>query len=287
MRPVLAFSTNAFTRFGLVEALGAIGSAGYGAVEILADAPHADPPGLTAERIGEIATAVREAGLLVSNVNCNCSFSFWRDAPGEPYFEPSLISPDPGHRAVRAERIGRAMELAAALPGVVSEHPPVSITSGRCLGYVSPEVAGGVLREQLVPLLEKAEGHDVNVGIECEPGLYVEYAAELAGLIDALGHPRLGANLDTGHSHVLGESMAEALGRLRGRVWNLHVEDLPGRKHWHMIPGRGTFPWGELMTAVRETGCGAPMTVELYTHTADPVSAARESLEFLSRLVSG
>jgi protein FrlC len=37
----LAFSTNAFTRFPLNEALEAIAACGYDGVEVLADVPHA------------------------------------------------------------------------------------------------------------------------------------------------------------------------------------------------------------------------------------------------------
>ena len=39
----LAFSTNAFTRFPLLDAIAAIGEAGFAGVEILADVPHAYP----------------------------------------------------------------------------------------------------------------------------------------------------------------------------------------------------------------------------------------------------
>ena len=39
----LAFSTNAYTRFSLVDALRGIKGAGFSGVEILADTPHAYP----------------------------------------------------------------------------------------------------------------------------------------------------------------------------------------------------------------------------------------------------
>lgn len=279
----LAFSTNAFTRFSLEEAISEIAAAGFGAVEILADSPHADPGELVGSVGAELARRVRgqleRLGLSVSNINNNCSFSYWRDAPPEPYFEPSLISPSALHRADRAERIRRSIDFASAIGA-----PAVSITTGKCLGAVSPEVADRLLGETLPPLLEYADRRGVNVGIECEPGLYVEWASELRGWIDRLGHPRLGANLDTGHSHVLGESMMEAFGLLRGRIWNLHVEDLPGRKHYHMVPGTGSFPFEELMSAARATGYAGPATVELYTQTERPSEAARASMGFLGPL---
>ena len=43
----LAFSTNAYTRFPLLDALRGIKAAGFTGVEILADMPHAYPPEIT------------------------------------------------------------------------------------------------------------------------------------------------------------------------------------------------------------------------------------------------
>ena len=41
--------------------------------------------------------------------------------------------------------------------------------------------------------------------MEYEPGLLIERYEELALLIDDMGSPWFGANLDLGHSRVLGE----------------------------------------------------------------------------------
>ena len=62
----------------------------------------------------------------------------------------------------------------------------------------------------------------------------------------------------------------------------MHVEDLPGRKHYHMIPGEGTFDWATLRESLRAIRYDRYLTVELYTHTENPDEAARKSFEFLS-----
>src|SRR5918999_797001 len=123
----LAFSTNAFTRFGVTEAIRAIRAAGFAGVEILADVPHAYPDAIDAKLTDAIVKALGETGLAVSNVNCNCSFGYWKDAPPEPYFEPSLISPNPRHRADRARLILKTLDFAHAIGA-----RNISITSGRC-----------------------------------------------------------------------------------------------------------------------------------------------------------
>jgi protein FrlC len=86
---------------------------------------------------------------------------------------------------------------------------------------------------------------------------------------------------------VIGESVPEAVETLRGRIWNLHVEDIPGRKHYHMIPGEGTMDWTGLRRALEGIGYQRFLTVELYTHTADPQSAAEKSFQFLSHHFGG
>jgi protein FrlC len=275
----LAFSTNAFTRFSLTEALRGIRKAGFAGVEILADTPHAYPEQMDAALTSSIAKELEALDLAISNINCNCSFGYWRHAPPEPYFEPSLISPNPQYRADRSRMILKTLQFAHDL-GAAN----ISITSGRLLGGMPPEPAARQFAESMKPILDEAERLGVNVGIECEPGLFLEYIEELRDWIDGLGHPRFGANLDIGHSQVIGESIPQVVKMLAGRTWNLHVEDIPGRKHYHLIPGEGTLDWAALRDALLETKYDRYLTVELYTHTADPQHAAEASFRFLSKL---
>jgi sugar phosphate isomerase/epimerase len=275
----LAFSTNAYTRHSLLDALRGIALAGFSAVEILADVPHAWPDALDAASIAAIRRELQRLGLAVSNVNANCSFGYWKDAPPEPYFEPSLISPNPVHRADRARLILKTLEFAREISAA-----NISITSGRMLGGMPPDRAAAQFTESIRPLLDRAEQLGIDIGIECEPGLYLEYIAELREWIDRLGHPRLGANLDIGHSQVIGEEIGDVIRLLGQRIWNLHVEDIPGRKHYHLIPGEGTLDWQKLKRALREIDYQRHVTVELYTMTADPQAAAEKSYQFLSKL---
>lgn len=278
----LAFSTNAYTRFSLADALRGIRRAGFEGVEILADVPHAYPDAITDELTQGVRRELESLDLAVSNVNANCSFGYWKDAPPEPYFEPSLISPNPRHREDRARLIFKTLDFARAIGA-----SNISITSGRLLGGMPPDRAAKQFAESIRPILDRADRLNVNVGIECEPGLYVEYVRELRDWIDRLDHPRLGANLDVGHSQVIGESIPEAVRLLGARIWNLHIEDIPGRKHYHMIPGEGTFDWQALRAALIELRYERFLTVELYTHTAEPQAAAEKSFAFLSQAFSG
>lgn len=272
----LAFSTNAYTRHPIDVALRGIRAAGFEGVEILADEPHCYPGKIDAAMTSQVVSLLEQTGLAVSNINCNCTFGYWRHAPPEPYFEPSLISPVAQYRKDRTDLIFRALQFAK---DVGAEN--ISITSGRCLGGMPPDRAAAQFAESIKPVLDQADVLGVNVGIECEPGLFLEYVAELREWINRLGHPRFGANLDIGHSVVIGEPIAEAVQTLAGRIWNLHVEDLPGRKHYHMIPGEGNFDWATLKSSLEKIGYDRFLTVELYTHTERPQEAAERSCRFL------
>jgi len=277
----LAFSTNAYTRYSLHDALNGIAAAGYKAVEILADRPHAYPVSSNRPFVEFIIGQLDRLGLSVSNVNANCTFGYWLDAPPEAFFEPSIISPNPRHREDRIAMILATLNFARDVGA-----KNISITSGKLLGGMPPQKAADVFQHSMEIILQHAQRVGVNVGIECEPGLYLEYAEELRQWIDRIGHPRLGANLDIGHSQVIGESIPQVVKLLGDRIWNLHVEDISGRKHYHMIPGEGTLNWGDLKAALAELNYQRYATVELYTQTADPQSAAEKSFVFLSKALN-
>ncbi len=272
----LAFSTNAYTRFSLAAAVRRIAACGYRGVEILGDRPHAYPPEFSPQEVKELKALLDELGLAVSNFNANTMFGYWTDAPAEPFFEPSLVSESKKHRTARRKMILRSLEIAAGL-GAGS----ISITSGRPLGGMTPERCAEAFGEECGIILQRAERLGVNVGIECEPGLLIERSDELLSWIARLDSPRVGANLDVGHAVVAGEDPAAAIERLAGRIWNLHLEDICARKHYHRIPGEGEIDFAAIAAALERTGYDGFATVELYTQTADPDAAARRSLEVL------
>src|SRR4029079_15700327 len=158
----LAFSTNAYTKHSLIDALRGIKRAGFAGVEILADTPHAYPDAIDATLTNHVKRELQSLDLAVSNINLtapsvpninfNCSFGYWKDAPPEPYFEPSLISPNPQHRADRTRLILRALEFAKAIGA-----QNISTTSGRCLGGMPPDRAATQFAESIKPILERAE----------------------------------------------------------------------------------------------------------------------------------
>jgi sugar phosphate isomerase/epimerase len=273
-----AFSTNAYTRHPLKYALEDIAAAGYDGVEILADKPHAWPEELDGRKGEKIAARLEKLKLVVSNINANCTFGYWKDAPPEPYFEPSLCSPVKRHRKDRVRLIKRTLDFAACVGA-----GNISITTGKALPGAPPDVANKNLRDGLKAVLDHAGKRNVGVGIESEPGLWIERYEELKALIDEIGSPHLGANLDIGHSWVGFEDLEKAITTLGKSIFNLHVEDIPARKHYHLVPGDGDLDWAAVKRGLEKIKYDRLMTVELYTMTADPETAARRSLAFLKK----
>jgi len=274
-----AYSTNAFTRTDLVSALKAIAELGYAGVEILCDRPHWFPGEVSDATIDDVAQVLADHGLAVSNLNANTANGYYTPAPPENVFEPALSNPDPELRRWRQGYTIEALRIAARV-GARS----VSITSGHPRPGVLPRQSLDNLVESLKPICEAAARYGVKVGIEYEPGLLVERAVELAEIMDTVGSPELGANLDIGHSYLDGESPESAVALLAGRIWNVHVEDIANRKHFHLVPGDGDLPFRRYFEALSKSGYDGFLTVELYSFPDQPVEVGRRALRYLSAL---
>lgn len=274
----LAYSTNGFTRTTLLGALEGIAAAGYAGVELLADRPHWAPE---AGVPNGLKARLEALGLRVSNVNANTAACLWPSALPEPVFEPSLSHDDPAVRARRSAFTRAAIDLAAAVGA-----PCVSVTSGRTQADVPPERGFEYFAEALRPLCRYAAERGIRIGIEYEPALLVERAAEVEALWALVDHPALGVNLDVGHAVCIGEAPVESITRLAGRIWNLHVEDIRGGKHHHRIPGEGDLDFRAMFEALQRVGYDGGVTVELYTCSARADEAARRAHAVLAPLLA-
>ncbi|MBI4719915.1 MAG: sugar phosphate isomerase/epimerase [Chitinivibrionia bacterium] len=279
----LAFSTNAFTRFDLAAAVNRIADAGYEGVEILADSPHAFLDEGWRDTAG-LETVLRRRGLSVSNINANTARGFYLPGRGEDPFEPSLSNPDGTLRRWRVVYTRRCVDLAAAL-GCRS----VSVTSGSFPpGMAVPEERErrmALLAESLEELLGYAQGRGVSLGVEYEPGLLIGAAEAVLTLFERVDSPALGVNLDVGHAVVAGEDLPSVISRLGPRILNLHIEDIRGRIHEHLIPGLGEIDFDDLLASLKKIDYQSYLTVELYPYVEAPDEAARSAFAFLSRKI--
>ena len=275
----LAFSTNAYTKTTLPEACDGIAAAGYKAVEILADAPHAYPPTYSGHEAMRLKERLAALGLEAVAINANTAMGYFDPFPKALTFEPSLISPNEVHREDRLSIIRQAMALAGRLGA-----PVVTITTGQPLSGEPPQVLRDRLLAGLEHVVRAADLAGVEVAIEPEPGQFIERSADLKQLLDEVDHPRLGANLDIGHVWCSGDDPAEAVRLLGRRIRHLHLEDIKDRRHYHLIPGLGEIDFAAVRRALGEIGYGRAAAVELYTYADEPDRAAREAYRVLAPL---
>lgn len=267
-----AYSSNAYTKVPLDEAIEEIARAGFDGVEILADLPHLNPLRATPAELARVRAAVHRNGLAISNLNVNTNLALSREDPEG--FRPSLL--DRGER--REERIRYV--LSALRAARVLGAPCLSISTGRRPAGVGPAVRRRLV-DGLRRIMDASDREGVRVGIECEPGHLLERSDQLLEILNRVGHPRLGANLDIGHVVCAGEDPAAAIHALRGRIWNVHLEDIQGRTHRHLIPGLGNIDFARVLAALQETRYGGFLTLELYPYKDHPTRAGRQGLRVL------
>src|SRR5947208_2510945 len=100
----LAFSTNAFKKNTLAEAIDAIAQIGYRGVELMADLHHANPATFDASARDATKKQLAAKGVTVSNVNAFTYFC------GGDTYHPTWIENDP---ALREKRIQHTIACVA------------------------------------------------------------------------------------------------------------------------------------------------------------------------------
>lgn len=272
-----AYSTNAYTRFALLPALKDIAAAGFDGVEILADVPHAFPPLLRSSSIEAIRRSLRRHRLRPANLNANTSVGLDSDRRDPDGFWPSLCDPSLPYRELRIDLLRRTLDLARELGA-----PAIGTASGRLPRGMRKPRAWKHLCSSMEQVLRYAEEKPaVRIGIEYEPGFIIGNGTTLQRLFRSVDHPLLGANLDLGHAVCVGEDPGEVIERLAGRIWNIHVEDIRGRVHRHLIPGEGTIDFVPILRALKWIRYSGFLTLELYPYKRNPGAAGRKGLEYL------
>lgn len=279
LRVVLSFSSNAFKRTTLEEAIGTIASLGYVGVELMADVPHAYPLPLSNERRRSLGKLVADLGLVVSNVNAFTLF-----ACGDTY-HPTWIEHDPADRARRVEHTRHAVRLAAEFGcRTVSLQPggPLIATG------LSREEAGKRFADGISQCLHDARAHGVVLAIEPEPGLFIQTSGEYLDWKRTFfaGEPAVRMNADLGHLFCVGEDPAAVLRAHHAEIAHVHLEDIgANRVHQHLTPGRGAMDFAAIFEAMRETGFAGHATVELYPYELGAAGVARAAIEHLTPIL--
>lgn len=271
---VFGYSTNAFVKFSLIDAIEQISRLGFRGVEIMGDRPHLYPPDYDESRLENLQQVILKNNLTVTNIN-----SFTLFAVGDTYL-PSWIEPQKERRDIRIRHTLDSLQIAKKLGcGNISVPPGGPLVGSSRIQAMKLFYQG---LEQVIPLAEELE---IVILVEPEPGLMIETTAQFKEFIRDVKSEAIGINFDIGHFFCAGEDPKQAFEELFQWVGHVHIEDIaPSREHNHLIAGHGAIQFKEIFETMVQLGYTGHISLELYPYVDMPKEAGRESLDHLRPL---
>ena len=275
----LAFSTNAFKKNTLDEAIDSIADIGYTGVELMADLHHAYPPVMDGDRRRDTQSHLSNRKLPVSNVNAFTLF-----ACGDTY-HPTWIESDPAKREQRIEHTLACIDLASEFGARTISLQP----GGPLIGTtMSRDSAACLFAEGINRVLPRAREKNLILAIEPEPGLFIENSAEYLEFKNRFfkSEPNVLMNCDIGHLFCVGDDPPDVVRRLSEHVAHVHLEDIgKNRVHQHLTPGKGVIDFPAVFRALDDIDYDGWVTVELYPYETTAAGVAKAAFEHLRPIV--
>jgi sugar phosphate isomerase/epimerase len=276
----LAFSTNAFKKNTLDQAIDSIGEIGYAGVELMADLHHAYPPVMDAPRLAQTRSHLAKRKLPVSNVNAFTLF-----ACGDTY-HPTWIESDPTKREQRIQHTLNCIDLAAEFGATTISLQP----GGPLIGTTTTrDQAGEMFADGISRVLPKAKEKNLTLAIEPEPGLFIESAQEYLDFKNRFfkNEPHVLMNCDIGHLFCVGDDPAAVIRNHADHIAHVHLEDIgKNRVHQHLTPGKGVIDFAEIFKALDDIEYDGWVTVELYPYETTAAGVAKAAFEHLRPIVN-
>lgn len=271
---IFGYSTNAYVRFSLMEALDRIAALGFRGVEIMGDQPHLYPGDYPEERLYRVAEKVRSCGLKITNLN-----SFTLFAVGDTHL-PSWIEANPQVREVRIQHTLDCLKAAHALGC-----PSISVPPGGPLEHGSRREALALFHAGLERVIPTAEAWGIKLLVEPEPELLLENTPQFQEFIADVRSPIVGINFDMGHFFCAGEDPARSFETLLPWIGHIHLEDIAAsRVHRHLIPGLGAIDFPKTLGTIKASGYDGDISLELYPYVDRPDEAGQQSREYLQSI---
>ena len=272
---IIGYSTNAFVKFSLLEAIEKIAQLGFRGIEIMCDRPHLYPPDYGEDKLARLKSLISQHGLKVTNLN-----SFTLFAVGDTYL-PSWIEPQEERREIRIQHTLKCLELADFFSckniSVPPGGPPTNLTRKEAIALFHRGLA------RVAPVAEEL---DIQILVEPEPELLLENTREFKEFIKGVKSAAIGLNFDIGHFFCAGEDPNGAFEELFEWIGHVHLEDIAAtRVHNHLILGHGAIQLSEVFKTMIRLGYQKDVSLELYPYVDTPEEAGRESLNYLRSLL--
>jgi len=271
----IGFSSNAFTKTSIYDAIEIISKIGYDGIEIVLDSPHAFLP-LKNENIQKIQNSLKKNRINITNLNSNTVLG-WNPSDENP-FEPSLSNKNEKLRNWRISYTKKAINLASLL-----NVPSICITSG-LLNKQNLNIELDFFKESLMILGDYAEQKKILLEIEYEPGLLINNSNDVWNLISN-DFKNIGLNLDTCHAAMLGENISEVIEKFGKKIFHTHISDCKNNIHFHLLPGLGDIDFKEMRDSLKKIEYNGFLTAELYPYSENPEKTASKAFIYLKNLL--
>ena len=272
---LLSFSSNAFKKFSLDNAIREISKIGYKGVEILCDIPHAYPPQFSEEQAKKIKNLISDLNIGISNLN-----AFTLYAIGNVY-HPSWIEADNKLREIRVKHTVDCIYLARKLgaknlstePGGPINRQKTALESSALLK---------IFTDELKKVTHIAEENSVKILVEPEPSLLIENSQQFIQLMKIICSDYIKLNFDIGHFYCVKEDPSETIVKLIDYIEHFHLSDISSnRVHYHLIPGIGSIDFEKIFDTIKKIGYKGFVTVELYPYQDNPIEVAKQAYNYL------
>jgi sugar phosphate isomerase/epimerase len=240
-----------------------IGRAGFRATELIAWDDDAFTDYFTDEKVRELRAILDGEGMVLSQFVVKT---------------PNLSSPDPALRAASVELFKQGVEKTVALGSPIINtvvHFPFALSMPQLadrplVQTFSQEVPRDLDWAQnyqdyldgLRQCARAAEDGGIRYSLEPHPFRYGANTEGLLRLIDEVGSPALGVNVDPSHLFPVGDLPHVTVYRLGDRVLHCHFSDNDGETNVHWRPGMGKINWQHLMQALADTGFDGVISLE-------------------------
>ncbi len=276
----LGYNTNGLAHHRLTDAIDLLADEGFQSVAITLDVGALDPyeePAVLAPQLAAVRSCLDRRGL-ARVVETGARYLL---NPRLKH-DPTLMDADPGRRAIRADFLCRAIDIARALDAEC-----VSLWSGQIRDAIPQEQAMDRLAGALQPVLRHAELAGMLLAFEPEPGMFIDTFARFAQLDHRISHPLFHLTVDLGHVHCIEEGpIADHLLRWAPRILNLHIEDMVRGVHEHLMFGAGTMDFPAVFKALHEINYSRGVHVELSRHSHAGAQAVQSAVQFLVPLLA-
>lgn len=273
----LGYNTNGLAHHDPLDALALLAEMGYQSVALTLDHGLLNPFGEDWKQSRARVKASLTGLGLKSVIETGARFLLNRRLK----HEPTLVSAEANGRACRVRFLQRAIDAAEFL-----RSDCVSLWSGAVRDGAGEQEIWDRLTASLREVMDYAGSRGVVLGLEPEPGMFIDTMDRFAELQRRMDAPNLKLTLDVGHLHCQGETpIAEVVAQWKNEIVNVHIEDMRAGTHEHLMFGEGEMDFPPILAALRQANYRGGIHVELSRHSHEGPNAAKQAYDFLAPLV--